>query len=34
MGHMDDARELLIEVIKDGDAAQQEQARKLMESIG
>jgi pilus assembly protein FimV len=34
MGDRDGARELLGEVAKEGDAAQQQQARKLLETIG
>ena len=34
MGHHDDARELLAEVLKEGDIAQQAQARKLIENLG
>src|SRR5690606_28497313 len=34
MGDKDGARELLNEVLKEGDAAQQEQARSMLETIG
>ncbi len=34
MGDKDGAREILQEVVKEGDAAQQEEAKKLLESLG
>jgi pilus assembly protein FimV len=34
MGHHDDARELLAEVLREGDTAQQAQARKLLDNLG
>ncbi len=34
MGDKDGAREILQEVIKNGDATQQEEAKKLLESLG
>jgi pilus assembly protein FimV len=34
MGHHDDARELLGEVLREGDSAQQAQARKLLDNLG
>ena len=34
MGDKDGAREILQEVIKEGDAEQQGQARKLLEALG
>ncbi len=34
MGHHDDARELLAEVLREGDSAQQAQASKLLDNLG
>jgi len=34
MGDKDGARELLNEVVKEGDAAQQDQAQQMLSSLG